>query len=226
MFYWLCWVLVFIPLRLFWPTKFVGKKNLKMEKRAIMACNHSSNMDPVIINSRMIPNPYILGKHTLFKNKVVSAILRSWRIIPVNRENLDISTVKKVMTVLTGDNKLLIFPQGTRKQDLEDMDGVKNGLAMFAIKSKSPIVPMWFVDKPKAFHRNVLLIGEPFYLEGFEGKRLTQDVLNEASEIVTKKMFELRDEYEQKLQAKRQAKLDKKQAKIDKHNAKKQSKFK
>ncbi len=224
MFYWLCWVLVFIPIRLLWPTKFVGKKHLKKEKRAILACNHSSNLDPVIINSRLVPNPYILGKHTLFKNKLSSAILRSWRVIPVNRENVEMSTIKKVMTVLKGNNRLLIFPQGTRKQDLEDMNGVKNGLAMFAIKSKAPIVPMWYVDKPKLFHRNVLLIGEPFYLEGFDNKRLTQDVLSEASQIVTQKMFDLRDAYNQQQEVKKQTKLAKKQAKIEKRNVKNKSK--
>ena len=210
MFYWLCWILVFLPIRLFWPTKFVGKKNLPKKQKAILACNHSSNMDVVIINSRLIPNPYILAKHTLFKNKLTGAILKSWRAIPVDRENVGISTIKKTLSVLNKGHKLLVFPQGTRKQDQDDLNGVKNGLAMFALKTNSPIVPMWFVKKPKAFRRNVLLIGKPFYLEGFEGKKLTQDVLEEASNIVVEKMFELRDNYLKQQDEKKEAKLNKK----------------
>lgn len=211
MFYWLCWILAFLPLRIFWPTKVIGKRNIpKRKQKAILACNHSSNMDPVLINARLVPNPYILAKKSLFKNKLAGAILKSWRAIPVDRENVDISTIKTVLSVLKKGHKLLIFPQGTRKKDQDDLNGVKNGLVMFALKTNSPIVPMWYVNKPKAFRRNVLLIGKPFYLEGFEGKKLTQDVLDEASAVVIKKMLELRDDYEAQKQKKLEQKLAKK----------------
>ena len=210
MFYWLCWILAFLPLRLFWPTKFIGKKNIPKKQRAILACNHSSNMDVVIINSRLVPNPYVLAKHTLFKHKLTGAILKSWRAIPVNRGNVELSSMKKVFSILKKEQKLLIFPQGTRKEEQDDLNSVKSGLAMFSLKTNSPIVPMWFVKKPKAFRRNVLLIGKPFYLEGFEGKKLTQEVLEEASNIVVKKMFELRDDYVKQQEEKRQAKLERK----------------
>ncbi len=216
MFYWLCWLLIFLPLRIFWPLKIVGKKNIPKKQKVILACNHSSNLDPVLIDSHFIKRPYILAKHTLFKNKFFGAILKSWGAIPVNRENVEMSTIKTVLNVLKKEKMLLIFPQGRREKDLADMQGAKNGLALFALKTNSPIVPMWYVNKPKLFRRNTLLIGKPFYLEGFEGQKLTQDVLTSASNIVIQKMFELRDEYLKQQEDKKQQKLIKKQEKQQK----------
>lgn len=213
MFYWLCWLLMFLPGRILWPTKVIGKKNIPKKQKVILACNHTSNLDPVVIDLHLVPNPYILAKHTLFKNKLIGAILRSWRGIPVNRENVEISTIKTVLNVLKKDKKLLVFPQGRREKDVNDMQGAKNGLVLFALKSGAPIVPMWFVKKPRLFRRNVLLIGEPFYLTELEGQKPTQEVLNKGGEIVINKMQALRDQYLAEEETQKQAKLNRKKNK-------------
>lgn len=210
MFYWLVWLLLYLPLRIFCPLKIIGKNNIPKKQKVILSCNHSSNLDPILIDSHFIKRPYILAKHTLFKNKLVGAVLKSWGAIPVNRENVEISTIKTVLNVLKQDKMLLIFPQGRREKDLADMQGAKNGLAMFALKTNSPIVPMWYVKKPRFFRCNTLLIGKPFYLEGFEGQKLTQEVLTNASNIIIQKMYELRDNYLKEQEQKKQAKLAKK----------------
>lgn len=193
-FYRLCWSLVWLPLRLLTPTRVIGRENLPKGK-AILACNHQSNWDPVLIFSYRWDRPYVLAKHTLFKNKFTSAVMRSYGGIPVNREEVSIATIKEVMKALNNDKHLLIFPQGTRMSDM-DGDSVKNGLAMFALKTKSPIVPMWFVGKPGIFRINKLLIGKPFELTEFYGQKATKEILDKASEVVGQKMLELRDNYE------------------------------
>lgn len=213
MFYWLCWVLAFLPIRILWPTKVIGKKNIPKKQKVILSCNHTSNLDVVIINSRLVPNPYILAKHTLFKNKFFGAILRSWRAIPVNRDNVELSTIKKVFSVLKKDKMLLVFPQGKREKEVNDIESTKNGLVMFALKSGAPIVPMWYLKKPRLFRRNVLLIGKPFYLEELQGQKIDNQVLQRGGEILVEKMQALRDDYLQQLELKKQAKIDKKQSK-------------
>lgn len=202
-FYWFCYSLAFLPLKIFWPTKVIGKKNLPKKEKAILACNHRSNTDIAVLDINLKRRPYVLAKDSLFKNKFKGAILKSWGAIPVDRQNVGISVIKKVLKLLNENNWLLVFPEGTRKDitDEENMS-LKNGTAMFAIKSKSPIVPMWLVKKPKFCHRNVLLIGEKFYLDEFYDKKLNAEVLNEASKVISQKMQELRDDYLKKQQSK------------------------
>ncbi len=210
-FYRLCWFLVWLPVRLLLPTRMIGKKNLPKGKRAIIAGNHQSNWDPVLVDAYMWHRPYVLAKHTLFENKLLGAVLRSYGAIPVNRQEVGISTIKEVMKLLNDDKWLLIFPQGTRVDKMEDGDAIKNGVALFALKTNSPIVPIWFVKKPRIFRYNKILVGEPFYLDEFAGQKPTKEVLSQASDVIIKKMLQLRDDYE----AQRIAKKNKKRKKAD-----------
>ena len=209
-FYWLCYILVFIPLRLFFPTKVIGRKNLPKKSKAILACNHLSIMDPIIVNHNLYCGTYIPAKHTLFDNKLQGAILRSWGAIPMNREVVGVSTIRTVLNILQKNKWLLIFPEGTRKKGSDDSVALKNGTALFSIKSGAPIVPMWFMKKPRFFHCNTLIVGKPFYLTEFAGQKLTSEILQQASVKISKEMQALRDNYINEKEAKKLAKLKKK----------------
>ena len=56
------------------------------------------------------------------------------------------SYTRKNSGVLKENKKLVVFPEGTRHKDKVDkgeLGETKNGVAMFAIKGKAPIVPVW-----------------------------------------------------------------------------------
>ena len=67
----------------------------------------------------------------------------------------------------------------------------KTGTARFAIRTKSPIVPMLYYSSPKMFRRNWLYIGDPFTLEEFYGAR-TPEQMHKATEVLREKMDETR----------------------------------
>lgn len=208
-FYRLSHALCYLPINTFYPTKIIGRKNVPQKGACIMCCNHRSNMDVVVINIKFFKRPYILAKHTLFKKKFVGAVLKSYGGIPVNREQVGVQTIKTTLDLLKKGNRLLLFPEGTRK-DVSDEENLslKNGTAMFALKSQVPIVPMWLLKKPKAFKHNVLIVGEPFRLSEFEGQKITKEILGQASKIISEKMQNLRDTY-LKEQEKKKAKKKK-----------------
>lgn len=213
--YWFYWIIAFLPIRIFYPTKVIGRKNLPKKKKAILACNHTSNLDIAVVNIRLYARPYTLAKHTLFKGKFRAALMHSLGAIEVNREEVGLSTVKKVLKILKNDRWLIMFPEGTRNNISEgEQLSLKGGLAMFSIKSGAPIVPMWLMKKPRFLRRNVLLIGEPFRLTQFEGQRLNSEVTAQATVIISQKMQGLRDGYlaecRAKAEAKEQRKRDKK----------------
>ena len=181
-------------LRFFFPTKFVGKKNIP-EGACIIAGNHTSNMDVVNLAVHTWEKKYYLAKKELFKNKFVSFFIKKWGAISIDRQGNDIGAFKESLKVLKNGKKLVIFPEGTRNNN-ENMElgEVKQGVAMFAIKAKVPVVPMFTVKKPKIFRRNRVYIGQPFELSEFYGRKLSAEELSEATEIVEKKINELREE--------------------------------
>ena len=186
-------IIVALPIRMLFPTKIIGKKNIP-KGACIISSNHTSNMDAVMLAVKTWEKKDYLAKKELFKNKLFGFILKKCGAVKIDRQANDVTAIKNCLTILKNNKKLVIFPEGTRVHN-ENMElgEVKHGVAMFAIKAKVPIVPMFITKTPKIFRRNRIYIGEPFTLEEFYGKKLTEEELKSAGEIVTAKMQEIRE---------------------------------
>lgn len=165
--YWLYWTITYLPLRLIYPTRIVNKKAFRTQGRVIYAANHTSNLDPFIFKSHQHKFSYVVAKHTLWNNKFTAHILNVTGGIPVNRQDVGVSTIKKVLEVLNSDQSLLIFPEGKRVHSLEDTEALKNGMAMFAAKTNAVIVPAVFYKKPRPFVFNKIIVGDPISIEEY-----------------------------------------------------------
>ena len=164
MIFWICFSIIFIPMIIFFPIKRVGKKNLKelKGKNYIVSCNHMSNFDPVLLDIKIGKKFRFLAKKELFKNKFGAFFLRSYGGVPVDRKNVDPTSIKETLRLIQKGKKVAIFPQGTRKPTPIIEDGsAKEGVAMFSIRTGTPVVPMMFSRKIKPFRFVKLYIGKP-----------------------------------------------------------------
>ena len=195
MLYMICKILLWIPLMLLHPTSIKGKKNLPKGK-AILSLNHRSNWDYVMFGVNSTTKYRVLAKKELFHNKLFGAVLRNFGAIEIDREANDINAIKQCMKVLKEDKKLLVFPEGTRLKDESQLLGeIKSGMALIAIKTKTPIVPVWIVKKIRFFRRSVYVIGKPFELSEFYGIKLDEETLEKANQVVREKMLEVRQDW-------------------------------
>ena len=186
-------ILLAVPIRLSYPTKFIGKENIP-KGPCIIASNHTSNLDAVLLAVHTWEKKFYLAKKELFKNKLFGSFLKSVGAIEIDRKATDVGAIKNCMRILKKGKKLVIFPEGTRNHN-DDMQlgQVKHGVSMFAIKAKVPIVPMFIAKQPKFWRRNKVIIGKPFLLEEFYDKKLDNEILTQASDIVAAKINELRE---------------------------------
>lgn len=214
--FWFLFILLFIPLSLIVPVKVYGKKNIKKKQKYVVICNHQSFFDPIILDLKLKRKIRFIAKKELWKGKEKSYLFDDvLGCIPVDRtKGLTINATKKIMSLLSNSKSVGIFPEGTRDNAgiSSDMQ-VKNGACMFAIKSKTPILPCFLANKQKAFKKNALIIGKPFELSQFYDKKMDKDVLNEAGEILVKKLNEIKEGYEKWLAEKLLIKKIKKQKK-------------
>lgn len=186
-------ILTNIPLRIMYPTKFIGKKHIP-KGPCIIASNHKSNLDAIILATHTWEKKFYLAKKELFEKKAKGGFVKGIGGIKIDRQANDVGAIKECLKVLKNGKKLVIFPEGTRTNNEDQSLGqVKQGVAMFAIKGKVPIVPMFIMKKPKIFRRNKVFFGEPFALEEFYDKKLTAEELEKATEIVANKLNELKD---------------------------------
>ncbi len=188
-------MLVFLKILLFpwfwllFPTIFKNKKNIPQGK-AIFICNHKSNADPILLIFSTWRKQYFLSKKELFENKFIKFIMKIDRGIPDDRGKTDLTAIKSGIKVLNDGNILTIFPEGTRNKTDAELSEVKAGAAMFAIKTKTPIVPIWIEKKPRVFRFNKVKFGEAFTLEEFYDQKLDSEKLDLASKIIAEKLIE------------------------------------
>ncbi len=178
-------------IRLFCPTKILGPKKLD-RKKTLLAINHYSNFDPIIVACHIKPQLHFWAKQELFKNKFLGWFLRRLGVVPIKRGEADISSVKAALTLLKNEKIFALFPEGTRNKENADAEmlQIRHGLAMLAIKSKAPIRVALFYRKPKFLRRNYFIIGEEFELSQYYGQRVNNDLLDEATKIV-EEQFEI-----------------------------------
>lgn len=198
--------LAFIPGKIIYPCKIYGKENLKKGK-AVLTMNHTSNLDAVNIVLGTFEKKYFLAKKELFKNKLFGAFIKAMGGIKIDRQSADVGAIKNALKVLKNNKKLIIFPEGTRnKSDNVELGEVKSGAAMLAIKAKAPIIPVWVYNRPHAFRMTKILIGKPYELDEFYDAKITEEVLDKASEIVSQKLNQLKQQAEEKFSKKRKSK--------------------
>lgn len=197
MFFHLLQFLAYLPLKMFYPTRFYGRKNLPKGK-CILVVNHTSSMDAPLLAANLFEKKHFLAKEELFRNKFKGGFIKFLGGMPINRTQPTLAQIKNALGVLKKNKKLVIFPEGTRRDDKVDngeMGETKNGAAMLAIKSKSPVIPVWISRKPKLFRLARIEIGEPFELSEFYDKKLDEKTLNEAGQIINQKILDIGKKY-------------------------------
>lgn len=171
------------------PIKRIGKKNLKelKGKNYIIACNHMSNLDGVMLDIKFFKKYRYLAKKELFKKKFMGGFMRQLGGVPVDRSQADPKAIKEIFRLLGNGKYVGIFPQGTRAKTPNIEEGsAKEGVAMFSIRTNTPVLPVMFDKKIKAFRRTKLIIGKPIYPD--ETKRKDKEYLSEYANHIIESM--------------------------------------
>ena len=197
MLFWILKIIFFLPLQLIYPVKVVGRKNLPKKGRVILAPNHQTLNDAIMVGLEFPRRFRFMAKAPLFQNKFSGWFLRQIGAYPVHTSSSDVTAVKTTLRHLKNEKAVCIFPEGKRVKAGENAD-LKNGVAMFALKTKSPVVPAQFVKRTYAFKPNTLLVGEPIYLHEipeFKGKKIDRELLDQASLVIASQMKQLKHKY-------------------------------
>lgn len=187
------------------PTIHKGGR-IRHKGRGIVIANHQSAIDIIILGYTVRRQIHFMAKDTLFKNRFMAWIWRNLGVFPVNRKTPGPSTIKKTYELLKAEKILAMFPEGTRNFEHEgELQALKKGLATFALKTKSPIIPTFICRRPRVFRLQKIIVGKAFELTELYDKKIDDDVIAEATAIISAKMNELREQD----QAKRKKKLSK-----------------
>ena len=136
----------------------------------VIIANHQHALDPVVMGLAVKKHQCVfLGKKELGKNKLARYLLAKLHCILVDRGHTDMEAMRACMKAVNLNKPLVIFPEGTRHHEGQ-MEYIENGTALIALRSKAPIIPMYFDRKMRFFRLTHLYIGDPIP---------TQDLLQE-----------------------------------------------
>ncbi len=167
--------------------RLVGEEKVPKEGAVILAVNHTSMWDAVILVSACRRNMRTMAKKELFEYKLLAPILKLAGAFPVNRGTGDITAVKTALKALKDGEVFTIFPTGTRVKGDEAV-GAKAGVALIAGRSGAPVIPVAMRGGYKPFHRVTVTFGDPMYLVSENGKKADSDELKRFADEVMEKI--------------------------------------
>ena len=148
------------------PVKFHGAEDVRsMEAPFILMANHTTMLDPFMM-AAAIPKYQIrfIGKKELWKFPPFAWFANQIKAIPVDRHNTDMEAMRACMRVNREGHVLGIFPEGTRHHK-GLMTELESGVAMIALRSKVPLVPVYIAGKLGLFRTLHVYVGKPIMMD-------------------------------------------------------------
>lgn len=173
-FYRIIYTIVAPIIHLLFPCRTVGLEHFP-EGGALLCANHVSGWDPIVI-ALSLPRDArltVMAKDQLFRIPLLGFFLRKLGIISVKRGGNDLAAIKASMKALSGGNRLLVFPEGTRVEEQGDVEA-KGGVTMMAVRTGVPMVPVYCGGKHKFLRKTTIVFGEP-YIPVIAGRKPTPD---------------------------------------------------
>lgn len=126
---------------IFWKFRAFGLENIPRSGGVLLASNHQSFLDPVLIAMVLSREMHFMARRTLFRNPVLRVIIAGYNAFAIERDTADVKGVKEAIARLEAGNILLVFPEGTRTGD-GSIGRMKPGIGMLAERAAVPIVPV------------------------------------------------------------------------------------
>lgn len=199
----------------------VGRRNIPRKGAAILASNHLSALDHVVLpmaTRRTIVN---ISKAEHFAKPLKAWLFRQWGVIKLQRGTGDQAALDAARQALREGHLFCIYPEGTRSLDGKLHKG-HTGVARLALELKVPVIPVamkgTYEAKPKGgklkpFTPTAAIVGEPLDFAAHWGKQDDKAVCRAVTDQVMRAIQALSgqeyvDEYQHNPDVPRRAKAD------------------
>ena len=131
--------------KIFFTPKIIGSKNIPTEGRIILAGNHTSNFDCLLLISCTKRPIHFLAKKELWKG-FKKIIFNNLGLIPVDRKNKNHNALVSAEEYLDNEMLIGIFPEGTTEKEGK-MLPFKIGAVKMSKYTDSRVVPFAITGK-------------------------------------------------------------------------------
>jgi len=172
--------------------KVEGFRNIPRSGAVIVAPNHLSYLDPLLVAVAIDRPIHFMAKAELFNNKILGKLLTKVYAFPVKRGNADRHAIRHALQLMEEGKVLGIFPEGTRKRPGR-VEHTQAGAAMIALRSGAPILPVACIGSDRSFPCGwlwplIIRIGEPISMLDYQGQKINSETMEKLSNEITDKI--------------------------------------
>lgn len=182
----------------------IGAENLPEKNGFMLYPNHQGLFD-VLVFLESCPRPFaFVIKKEASKVILLKQVIAALGSISIDRKDLkqSMEVINLVSEEIKKGRNFLIFPEGTRSKQGNNLLPFKGGSFKVATKSKCPIVPCALIDSFKPFDENTIqpvtvtvLYLTPIYYEEYQTMKTNEiaDLVRERITLAIQEFMEVKD---------------------------------
>ncbi len=160
-----------------------GNTNLP-ETPLVICANHINLWDPILLAIIFDRPIRFMAKKELFDNKFLGFLLNKFGAFPVDRDNVNIKTIKDSIKLVKDNEVLGIFPEGTRVKKVSE-ENMKTGVAMIASRAGADVIPVFINSNYKFRSKVEVFVRDKIAISSFDD--VSKDIRNKA---ITRAIYE------------------------------------
>jgi 1-acyl-sn-glycerol-3-phosphate acyltransferase len=199
--YWVSRLLCLVIAKALFRLRVSGADSVPRVGAAIVAANHTSYLDPIIVGVAIRRPVHFMAKEELFRFGPFGWLLRQYQVFPVSRRRIDHQAMKRAVSLLQRGEVVVIFPEGTRGNGIR-LRPARPGIGLIAARSRVPVIPLFHQGTEKALprgawfpkpHRVSVKFGKPLYFGEIDAGRW-QEQVDRFSQTVMERIGALKGE--------------------------------
>lgn len=190
MFYFFFYTILAPVVKFLWIKEARGLDNIPREGGAILASNHESFLDPILIGAVSSRRVYYVVGERIFDRWWLKWIFQMTGQIRVDRlsKARNAGAIRKCLQVLRDEQLLCIFPEGSLRRGRVFRKSY-TGVARLALLSRKPVIPVsikgayelfpWHKRVPRFAKEATVVFGTPMFFAKYYGREQDESVMKE-----------------------------------------------
>ena len=164
-----------------------GEAKRKITGGALLIANHFGFFDPIYLQVAVWYRRMHFVCLQQFFDSRAGWLFRAVHCIPVDRENIGMDSIRRIVTCLKEGKLVGMFPEGHIVTEGEELAAFKSGMVLMAMQAQKPIIPVYIRPRLHWYDRLVLVIGERVTVDqknGLSSIERTAEMLREKEEAL------------------------------------------
>jgi len=140
-------------------TRIIGEENIPTSSGYILAGNHVSYLDPLLLWCATPRETHFIAKHELFAGGFLGWLLPKAWVFPIRRGAADREAIQRATDLLSFGEPVGMFPEGTRQRpgDAAVCGEAHSGVAFIAMRAGVPVVPVGISGTDRALPAGAMI---------------------------------------------------------------------